>query len=198
MYQKFILASGSPRRRELFTKLRLNFQYVTAEITEEFNPNQPVTDEVMRIAAMKAFDVARIYDEAFIIGADTIVYYDNKVFGKPKDAKDAKAMLQQLRGNTHEVITGVAMINKQQKICERFYETTKVTFKNFSDNLIDWYIDKEEPFDKAGSYGIQDTGAVLVERIEGDYNNVVGLPISKVFDTFGKMKVMPYGGLHGI
>lgn len=198
MYQTIILASGSPRRRELFTKLALNFQYVTANVKEEFNTNLPVTDEVMRIAAMKAYDVARIYDNAFIIGADTIVYFEGKILGKPSDAKEAKEMLRMLSGNTHEVITGVAVINKNEKICERFYEITKVTFKKISDNLIDWYIDKDAPFDKAGSYAIQDKGAILVRKIDGDYNNVVGLPISSLFDIFGKMKVMPYGGLHGI
>jgi septum formation protein len=198
MYQKIILASGSPRRRELLSKLALNFQYVTSTIKEEFDENLPVTDEVMKIAAMKAYDVARIYDEGFIIGADTIVFHENKVLGKPKDAVEAKSMLRQLSGKTHEVITGVAIVNKKAKICERFYEITEVTFKELSDNLIEWYIEKEEPFDKAGAYAIQDMGAILVKKIEGDYNNVVGLPISKIFDTFGKMEVMPYGGLHGI
>jgi septum formation protein len=198
MYQKIILASGSPRRRELLSKLALNFQYVTSTIKEEFDENLPVTDEVMKIAAMKAYDVARIYDEGFIIGADTIVFHENKVLGKPKDAVEAKSMLRQLSGKTHEVITGVAIVNKKAKICERFYEVTEVTFKELSDNLIEWYIEKEEPFDKAGAYAIQDMGAILVKKIEGDYNNVVGLPISKIFDTFGKMEVMPYGGLHGI
>lgn len=198
IYQKIILASGSPRRREIFTKLSLNFQYVTSKIKEEFNEDLPVTDEVMKIAAMKAYDVARIYDEAFIIAADTIVYFDNKILGKPADAKEAKEMLRMLSGNTHEVITGVAVINKKAEVCERFYETTKVTFKTISDSLIDWYIEKDEPFDKAGSYAIQDKGAVLIKKIDGDYNNVVGLPVSRLFDVFGKMEVMPYGGMHGI
>jgi septum formation protein len=198
MYQKIILASGSPRRRELFSKLRVNFQYVTSEINEEFNTNVPITDEVMRIAAMKAYNVSNIYDEAMIIGADTVVVLDGKVFGKPKNREDAINTLKELSGKTHEVITGVAVINKKEKICERFYDITKVTFKKLSDELIEWYIDKEEPYDKAGSYAIQDTGAILVSKIEGDFNNVVGLPISKIFDTFGKMEFMPYGGLHAI
>ena len=198
MYQKIILASGSPRRRELFSKLRVNFQYVTSEINEEFNTNVPITDEVMRLAAMKAYNVSNIYNEAMIIGADTVVVLDGKVFGKPKNRDEAISMLKQLSGRTHEVITGVAVINKKEKICERFYDITKVTFKKISDELIEWYIDKEEPYDKAGAYAIQDTGNVLVKSIDGDFYNVVGLPISKIFDTFGKMEFMPYGGLHAI
>ncbi len=198
MYQKIILASGSPRRRDLFAKLRVNFQYVTSEIKEEFNENVPVTDEVMRIAAMKAYNVSSIYNEAMVIGADTVVMLDGKIFGKPKNRDEAISMLKQLSGKTHEVITGVAIVNKREKICERFYDITKVTFKQISDELIEWYIDKEEPYDKAGAYAIQDTGNVLVKSIEGDFYNVVGLPISKIFDTFGKMEFMPYGGLHAI
>ncbi|MGA1862171.1 Maf family protein [Deferribacter thermophilus] len=195
MYQKLILASGSPRRRELLSKLGINFQYVTSSIKEEFNEKNNFTDEVVRLATMKAYDVARIFDEAFIIGADTIVVCENKVLGKPITYDKAFEMLKFLSGKTHQVITGVAVINKNKKFIRQFYDITEVTFKTLSDDLIKWYIENDEPFDKAGAYGIQTMGCILVEKIHGSYENVVGLPVSKLFDIFKEIGISPYRGL---
>lgn len=196
MYQKIILASGSPRRRELFTKLGINFQYVTSNAEETFNNDDSVETQVMKIASIKAYNVARIYDEAFIVAADTIVYCENRILGKPADPKDAFEMLSFLSGKKHEVITGVAVINKNHKIHEQFYEKTDVYFKKLNRELINWYIDSEEPLDKAGAYGIQGRGSLLVEKIYGNYDNVVGLPVGKLLELFAKLGIRPYGGFH--
>lgn len=195
MYQKLILASGSPRRRALLSKLGINFQYVTSSINEDFNEKNDYTEEVIRLATMKAYDVARIYDEAFIIGADTVVICENKVLGKPITYEKAFEMLKFLSGKTHEVITGVAVINKNKKFIKQFYDKTEVTFKNLSDELIKWYIENDEPYDKAGAYGIQGMGCLLVEKINGSYENVVGLPVSKLFEVFKEIGISPYRGL---
>ena len=195
MFQKIILASGSPRRREIFRKLGINFQYITSEIEEKFDENLSVYEQVVKLAAMKAYKVANIYDEAFIVGADTVVYLENKIIGKPVDKVDAKNILKFLSGKMHEVITGVAIVNKREKIIERFYEKTEVYFKELKDEFIDWYIETEEPMDKAGAYGIQGIGSLLVEKIYGDYDNVVGLPAGRIFEIFGKLGIRPSGGL---
>ncbi|MCX8084543.1 MAG: Maf family protein [Calditerrivibrio sp.] len=198
MYQKIILASGSPRRRELFTKLGINFQYVTSNTKEEFNETDPIEEQVMRVAAIKAYDVARIYDEAFIVAADTIVYCEGRILGKPKDVKDAQEMLRFLSGKKHEVITGVVVVNKNYKIHEQFYDKTDVYFKKLTDEMINWYIDSEEPMDKAGAYGIQGKGSLFVEKIYGNYDTVVGLPVGKLLEVFAKLGIRPYGGFHEI
>ncbi|MCA1927244.1 MAG: Maf family protein [Calditerrivibrio sp.] len=196
MYQKIILASGSPRRRELFTKLGINFQYVTSNAEEKFDTEDSVENQVMKVASIKAYNVARIYDEAFIVAADTVVYCENRILGKPVDPKDAFEMLSFLSGKKHEVITGVAVINKNHKIHEQFYEKTDVYFKKLNNEIINWYIDSEEPLDKAGAYGIQGRGSLLVEKIYGNYDNVVGLPVGKLLELFAKLGIRPYGGFH--
>ncbi|QAR33359.1 septum formation protein Maf [Geovibrio thiophilus] len=195
MIQKIILASGSPRRRELMTRIGLNFQYVTSDIKEDLTDDPDFGHQAMRLAAMKAYNVANIYDEAYIIGADTIVVLDGVIYGKPTDAADAKNTLRALSGKQHKVITGVALVNKREGLCERFYESTDVYFRKYGDDFIDWYIETEEPFDKAGSYAIQGKGCLLVEKIEGDYDNVVGLPVSRLFQHLIKSGIRP-GGLH--
>lgn len=198
MFQKIILASGSPRRREIFTKLGINFQYVTANVDESFNSGLPVEGEIMRVAATKAYSVSAIYEEAFIVGADTIVVLGDEIIGKPKDKYDAQNILSKLSNRKHEVFTGVAVVNKKNKICERFYEKTDVYFKKLTNELINWYIDSEEPMDKAGAYGIQGKGSLLVEKIDGNYDNVMGLPAGKLLEVFGKLGIRPYGGFHEI
>lgn len=193
--QKIILASGSPRRRELMTRLGLNFQYVTANAKEEMNPDIEVGELTIKNAAMKGYSVANLYDEAFIIAADTIVSCEGKIFGKPKGEEDVVKALTFLRGKKHQVTTGVAIINKKAAVCERFYRTTDVYFKNYSDEFIRWYIKTEEPFDKAGSYAIQGKGCHMVEKIDGCYDNVVGLPVAELFERLIKFGVRP-GGLN--
>lgn len=195
MFQKIILASGSPRRRELMTRLGMNFQYVTSKAKEDMNPNIPVQDLTVKNAAMKGYDVANLYDEAFIIAADTIVHCEDRIFGKPSGDQEIYETLRFLSGKKHQVTTGVAIVNKRSSVCERFSKTTDVYFNNYSDDFIRWYIRSEEPFDKAGSYAIQGKGSLMVEKIEGCYDNVVGLPVSELFQRLIKFGVRP-GGLH--
>jgi len=195
MFQKIILASGSPRRRELMTRIGINFQYVTSKAKEDMNPKISAEDLTVKNAAMKGYDVANLYDEAFIIAADTIVACESRIFGKPTGEQDVMETLQFLRGKKHQVTTGVAIINKRSAVCERFAKTTDVYFKNYSDDFIRWYIKSEEPFDKAGSYAIQGKGSLMVEKVEGCYDNIVGLPVSELFERLIKFGVRP-GGLH--
>jgi len=193
--QKIILASGSPRRRELMTRIGLNFQYVTSTAKEDMNPNIAIGDLTIKNAAMKGYDVANLYDEAFIIAADTIVSCEGRIFGKPKGEDDVIETLQFLRNKKHQVTTGVAIINKRAAVCERFHRTTDVYFKNYSDDFIRWYLKSEEPYDKAGSYAIQGKGSLMVEKVDGCYDNVVGLPVAELFERLIKFGVRP-GGLN--
>lgn len=195
MFQKIILASGSPRRRELMTRLGINFQYVTSKAKEDMSTTIPVGELTIKNAAMKGYDVANLYDEAFIIAADTIVSCEDRIFGKPKGDADIYEALRFLSGKKHQVTTGVAIVNKRAAVCERFYKTTDVYFNKYSDDMIKWYIKSEEPFDKAGSYAIQGKGSLLVDKVDGCYDNVVGLPVSELFQRLIKFGVRP-GGLH--
>ncbi len=177
MQDRLILASGSPRRKELLSNLQLNFDVVVSEIEEVMDHTMPTHDLVMSLALQKAQDVAKGYHEAYVLGADTVVVYGQQVLGKPESEEDSFRMLRMLSGNTHEVLTGVAILYKDTTVT--FYERTEVTFWELSDDEIRVYIQSGEPRDKAGSYGIQELGSSLVQKINGDYFSVVGLPVSR-------------------
>lgn len=183
MGYRFILASASPRRRELLKQIGVTFEVMPAKGEEVITKEQP-EQAVMELSRQKAEEIAAgIQDEqVLVLGADTVVAYDGKILGKPKDETDARAMLSMLNGRTHSVFTGVTVIvirNGKSEI-HSFYEETKVTMYPMTDAQISYYIQTEEPMDKAGAYGIQE-GAVFIEKINGDYNNVVGLPVAKIF-----------------
>ncbi len=182
-----ILASASPRRKELLKQITENFEVVVSSV-EEIVPNNIPQEEVPQfLATLKAKDVASHNPDKLIIGADTCVFYDGAILGKPKDRQDAINMLSTLSGKTHSVITGCAIIKNGKSIS--FSVKTDVEFYDLSENEIYDYIDTKEPFDKAGGYGIQGKGALLVKGIKGDYFNVVGLPISqlkRVMNSFMK------------
>lgn len=173
----FILASASPRRKELFGMLHLPFQIETANVDERSvnfsNDEQFVRD----VARLKTCAVAEKNKDAIVIGADTIVAFNGQLLHKPKSEQEAITHLRTLSGNTHTVLTAVIIIDENQKETV-IVEKTAVTFKHLSDAMIQAYVQTKDPFDKAGGYGIQTSGALLVEKIEGDYNNVVGLPIA--------------------
>ena len=179
---RIILASASPRRKELLEQVGVEFEIIPAvgeEIITDSRPQQAVLD----LSAQKAAEVAaKVQEDAIILGADTVVAFGDKVLGKPKDEADAEQMLSLLSGKTHSVYTGVTIIVKQsgESRSYSFYEETKVTMYTLSEQQIVSYIRTGEPMDKAGSYGIQGRGAVFIEKIQGDYNNVVGLPIARV------------------
>ncbi|SHH30766.1 Maf family protein [Thermosipho atlanticus] len=175
---KIILASNSPRRIELLKKLQLQFKIQPPNIDEEINEKDPIK-HVLTLSKLKAENVFKDFN-SIVIGADTIVFH-KEIFGKPKDYLDAYNMLKSLSGTWHEVFTGVTILLKNESIS--FFERTKVKFKKLSDELIKYYLSTGEPFDKAGAYAIQGLGSILIEKIDGDFYNVMGLPISKLWDV---------------
>ena len=179
-----ILASGSPRRKQLLEQINLEFEVIPSQIYEDFSLNLSPTDFVEYYAQEKAKDVANSYPDKWVIGADTIVVFESHILGKPKNEKDSFQMLKRLSGNTHQVITGVSIQNIKQDISDSFHERTNVTFNTLSDNIINYYIETYEPFDKAGSYGIQDWFSVCVNRIDGCFYNVMGFPLSSFYSHF--------------
>lgn len=183
---RIILASQSPRRKVLLEQLGLPFEIHPSGIEELITSDVPETI-VADLASQKALDVAKHFtNDYLILGADTIVVQDNKILGKPLSARDAKETLLRLSGETHSVFTGVALIHWDQTLnqsaCYTFVEETKVTFSSLLEEEIDAYIQTGSPMDKAGAYGIQDDwGAVFVEKIDGDFYNVVGLPLNRLY-----------------
>ncbi len=177
-----ILASTSPRRKELLEKLGIPFQVVPSPYEEDHTITLSPHDFAQHLALEKARAVAASHEHALVIGADTIVVAHHEILGKPVDAAHAQRMLQHLSGTTHEVITAVALIDTKGQHEKVFYEATRVTMKTVSPQLIEAYIATGEPFDKAGGYGIQGYGALLVDRIEGDFFTVMGLPIARLAD----------------
>jgi len=180
MKKKIILASASPRRKDLLKQIGLEFSIIVSDAEEIIARDKQPNEVVEELAFLKAFDVSQKISNGLVIGADTIVVFADKILGKPSNKKEAKEMLQQLSGKTHQVLTGVAIIdvlNNQQYI---FHETTDVTFRSLESKEIDNYIFSGEPMDKAGSYGAQGIGALFVQKIDGCYFNVVGLPIHRL------------------
>jgi septum formation protein len=185
MQQRLILASGSPRRKELLSNLQIEFDIVVSNIEEIVDKDLRPEEVVMSLALQKANDVARQSTDAFVLGADTIVVYQDHILGKPINEEDSYRMLKLLSGRTHEVLTGVAIVTSNEQVT--FYEKTEVTFWELSDSEIKAYIESGEPTDKAGSYGIQQLGSVLVKQIKGDYFSVVGLPVSRTIRELRKV-----------
>ncbi|HWP48718.1 MAG TPA: Maf family protein [Candidatus Limnocylindrales bacterium] len=175
-----ILASASPRRQELLRQIGVKFEVIPSYISEDFEITLPPGEAVRILAERKATAVAQIRPEALIIAADTIVYLDGNILGKPDSPEKAAEMLRQLSGRTHQVITGVAFRCVERGIQESLEVTSDVTFGVLSEDLITRYVETGEPLDKAGAYGIQGMGAVLVESIKGSYSNIVGLPLFEV------------------
>jgi septum formation protein len=176
--KRLILASSSPRRYELLSLTLLPFETYPSTLEEKMDLSLSPSHLVESLAEQKASDVFSQKPNHVVLGADTIVSFKNNRLGKPQDKDEAAAMLRMLSGQTHEVYTGVCIMDEGKK--EIFSVKTSVTFYTLDEEMISWYIGTGEPFDKAGSYGIQGSGSLLVEKIHGDYFNVVGLPISKV------------------
>lgn len=181
-----ILASGSPRRKKLFDQLHYPFIVQPSTVDEHFSNNERPPNIVQMLALRKAKDVAAGQEDSMIIGADTIVVNNGGILEKPKSPEEATSMLQNLSDNTHQVLTGVALIKTDQDgsiIRElTFYESTDVTFGKLKQVEIQQYVASGNPMDKAGAYGIQDDqGAFFVKQIEGDYYNIVGLPLHSLY-----------------
>lgn len=183
-----ILASKSPRRKEILEAIGFNLDIVIQEVLEE-SQEVLAEDWAMDIAKKKARAVAKDHEDKWVLGADTVVVFQGEFLGKPVDEKEAIEILTRLAGEEHQVITGVSLININRNIDISFFETTKVFFKNSSKAEILWYVNTKEPMDKAGSYGIQGKGAIFVERIEGDFFNVMGFPVSKFYDKLKELNI---------
>lgn len=177
-FGRVILASQSPRRRELMGMLCANFSVLPADVDETVPDGVPILRAAEYTAKKKAAAAAAISGPGLVIGCDTVVIADGRLFGKPTDAQDAYLMLKALSGKTHQVVSGVALCFDGGTAA--FQQTTSVTFYPLAEEEISAYIESGEPFDKAGAYGIQGLGGLLVERIDGDYYNVVGLPVARL------------------
>lgn len=176
---KLVLASKSPRRKQILRDNNFDFQFFSAEIDEESYENLPAEEMVKTLSKLKAEKVARNFTNSIIIAADTTVHLNNKILSKPRDLKHAKKMLMSLSGTNHEVITGFTIIEPDKKP-KTYFETTKVYFKKLSNKEINEYVNNHEVLDKAGAYGIQDGADGFVEKYEGDYLNIVGLPTKAI------------------
>lgn len=186
-----ILASGSPRRSDLMKQVGFDFRVSTCNTDESYSGDMAPSEIVMELALRKAdavFDKEMPENDTVVVAADTVVALDNEILGKPKDRKDAIRMLSELSGRKHQVYTGVALyyyVNGKVSV-ENFADCANVYFRELSSETIENYVDSWEPMDKAGAYGIQGLGAILVDKIDGDYYTIVGLPIAKVYSSIKK------------
>jgi septum formation protein len=187
MMKKLILASASPRRRDLLTQIGLEFETIPSTVEEKTDETEPVK-LVAELALLKASDVASRV-EGLVIGADTIVVDGKTVLGKPRSNEEAVHMLQRLSGRQHQVMTGVAIVDPESGKHWVDVEITQVNFRELNLQEIQHYVDSGEPMDKAGAYAIQQKGALFVKAIEGDYFNVVGLPLLKTVQLLEKAGV---------
>lgn len=186
-----ILASESPRRKELFNTLEIPYTVQPSGVDEELEGVYTPAETAIAIADLKATAISAQHPEAIIIAADTTVWINNENLAKPVDVEEAKEFMRKLSGNVHEVITGVTILGPNVSVA--FAESTSVKFYELSEEEISAYIATGDPMDKAGGYGIQTMGGLFVEKIEGDYQNVVGLPISRLYRTLMKLGIIEIG-----
>lgn len=185
--EKLVLASSSPRRAEILERAGWPYEIMVAGIDETLFPNEEAAAYVQRLARSKAEAVASRLNEGLVLGADTTVVVANQILGQPDDEADARRMLDLLNAKWHEVLTGVAVVQvgREARVA---YETTRVRFAEMSESEIDWYISTGEPFGKAGAYGIQGKASLFIEEIEGDYFNIMGLPIRLVYELSASIR----------
>ena len=179
--EKLVLASASPRRAEILERAGWPHEVIVAGIDESLHQHEAAAAYVQRLARSKAEAVAQKLKEGLVLGADTTVVIEGQILGQPEDDRDAGRMLRLLNGKWHEVLTGVALVRVGGE-SRVDYETTRVRFAEMSESEIDWYISTREPFGKAGAYGIQGKAALFIDEIEGDYFNIMGLPIRLVYE----------------
>jgi len=185
--EKLVLASSSPRRTELLNRAGWPHEVMVAGIDESVKPQEEPAAYVQRLARSKAEAVAHRLEQGIVLGADTTVVIADEILGQPVDEADAKRMLNLLNGKWHDVLTGVAVVRVggESRVA---HETTRVRFAEVSAREIDWYIASGEPFGKAGAYGIQGKASLLIEEIEGDYFNIMGLPIRLVYELAADLR----------
>jgi len=193
---RLILASASPRRKELLKSIRIPFIVAPAEIDEMVQDGEEPKAHVQRLAYEKAFEISRKYQDSWVLGADTIVVIDGRILGKPGDETEAMKMLSILSGRSHIVFTGYAIINSSypgMKIVA--YARSEVIIRTLSKTEIQGYVLTGEPMDKAGAYAIQGVGAAIVEKVYGSYTNVVGLPLCEVARDFKTLGIFDFLGV---
>ena len=187
---KFILASSSPRRHDLLTRLQAPFDIIPPNVDESTIESEGIPEQYCTtLAELKANDISLQYPNDMVIGADTIVVLSGQIMEKPYDTNQAQNMLQTLSGKTHQVYTGICLKWTEKNIHHLFVEITSVTFRNLDPLDISYYIENCLPYDKAGSYGIQDWSSVFVEEINGCYDNVMGFPISRFYQELKKLGI---------
>jgi septum formation protein len=178
---RLVLASASPRRRELLRSIGLEFEVRASAVEEVPRPGEEVHAYVTRLSREKAAEIAAGNRDAWVIGADTVVYIDDDLLEKPADKADAVRMLGRICGRTHTVFTGLTLMNQARGYSESTVTESAVTMLPLRREEIEWYVETGEPMDKAGAYAVQGVGAMFIERIDGSYTNVVGLPLSTLF-----------------
>ena len=183
-----ILASKSPRRKEILENIGFNLVIKSEEI-EEISDKIEVVEKIKDIPYKKVYPVAEKYSSEYVVGADTIVEVDGEIIGKPKNEIEVKRILEKLSNRSHNVITAFSFINLEKNISIIDAKITKVYFKKLSSEMIDWYIATGEPMDKAGAYGIQDKGSIFVEKIEGDFFTVMGFPIERFMERLAEIGI---------
>jgi septum formation protein len=192
----FILASASPRRLDLLTGLGLLFDVIPSGADESFRLGETPGGHVKRISGAKALAVSADHPEAWVLGADTIVVIDGKILGKPKDREEARKMLRLLSGREHFVYTGFTVIKKTASVLCRKAVRSTVVFREIGDDEMEWYIHSDEPYDKAGGYAVQEKGGLFARRICGSYSNVIGLPVSEVFEVLKRIGAVRFNGVN--
>jgi len=183
--KKLILASKSPRRKELLELLGFDFEVVSSDVNESASDNLSPEELVKTLAYQKALAVYKTHPDDLILGSDTIVVVDNEILGKPKNQQEAKEMILKMKNREHQVITGVALLSKEENVI--FSNTSIVHFNDIEEEEIDKYVTTSEPYDKAGGYAIQGWAARYISAIEGNYYTIMGLPLDKVFASVNKM-----------
>lgn len=196
---RFILASASPRRIELLHLLGLRFEIMPSQVEESFIEGETPREHVLRLSREKAEGASAKYPDAWVMGADTIVLINGEVLGKPRTPEEAGEMLRALSGRVHTVYTGFTVIKKSAAYLISNAVQSSVRFREIREDEIAWYIQSEEPYDKAGGYAVQGMGAFFIKEIHGSYTNVMGLPLCEVVDVLRDVGVIVFdGGRDGI
>ena len=186
MKHKFVLASQSPRRHELLKFLDIDFTIKASDICEDLKEELSFPEVVMDLAIQKAVHVSEEFPNQYVLGFDTLVIFEGKALGKPINFQDGFNMLRKLSGNKHRVLTGCAIV--KDDYIDSFYDFADVTFNHMTDEEIEEYLNTNEPFDKAGSYGIQGYGAKYISKVEGDFYSVMGVPLQKLYNKLRGLK----------
>jgi septum formation protein len=187
MKHRFILASKSPRRSEMLTKLGLDFDVIPSRVEEFSIPREAPEEHVIRLAEAKALDIGSRYPDRWVIAADTIVLIAGSILGKPETESEALEMLGRLSGQEHFVLTGFSVLHLEKRMGEHRAVQTSVRMKTLSPGEMKWYVRTGEPFDKAGGYAIQGIGSFIIESIRGSYTNVVGLPLCELVEALTRL-----------